>query len=1372
VVPPLPAAKEVGEKMDLQYPLESHLITKWFTDLDIWNNLVALFAFTEFTFIDSVDIDLLTSEKTSLIQLGIKPNFLKEYRLIFCPINISNIHWTLFVVNPKSGMCFFLDPLQSKNMHSEILTKANRLRLILIEEAELKNLSNIREYDQVYSKQDNTYDCGPFICAFAEKIAANLPLTDIDARRIRFLTYCHLPASTLAPLLEGGSDMTANDRGTFPEHLLHFDDTHIASFSFTHAESKLVTIVHPVLAKAISTHNADFLVENARLPDFHNKSFILLPLLVKNSSWILIVVNLKDSSIYIMDPMKKPVDSELKEKLVTAADTIAQLALHDKTIKICKAPHSQFNELASNSGPLICGFMEAISHNKSPTEINIEKIRRTCNSLKKRYTRFHTFEGPKISSAIPKGATLETRKHLAHNLISQLSNLPISEACHAITQHIYLLRSKVQKSNYMGLHQESKLSGEDLRKLYKQNSKRAFEIITQNISADVYPKDEDVFEYYSSKSIKKPTHPEVGGLPVSQGPILSFTTFTQDRLLETIKKLCKKKSAPGRSNITYADILYCDPDLSLHTALFNRILETGVIPDAWREFETMLIPKPMKQGNYHDVSSWRPIALLDCQYKLFTAVLASTIHQWCVHNNLLHPLQKSLGPFDGCTEHNFLIRAIFDKYSNQLGNKPIHSLFLDIADAFGTIDIEVILDLLFRMGLSIQSCELIQEIYTNCSHRVICGAQKTQKISVKLGVRQGCPLSMILFNIGINPLLILTDKILEAGITIGGHRICGLAYADDLVLIAPSKDASQKLADAAQYIANVLGLTFRSSKCSLLSIPQDNEKQISINEVKINIIKPGEIQIYLGTDLGHFTSSTPDVLFHRLIMEYTAIAHSGLTPWQKLHAKTVHIHSALIFAFRNFLIPISKIYGNKNRNTIERKIRALDKKILGLHAGASNAYLYAPRNLGGVGLTSIVDEYMAQSLTHAIQILNCRDQITRDAAIMFLRRAASGKNTNTLISFEDAIEWLNEGIQNNSASSWWSRVKYTIGKMSKLHSTRIEFHIIMGEITLNISQDLTPRNHTAFLISKLNLKETSKCLHIIFSKSWHHMWKKQPSAGRFVEAIEESNLNKSIIYSGELSFSEWFFTHQCNTVTLPLLALPGSKNKQKCRRCQQQDEDLPHVLVKCRLSDSFWNFRHNTIMYFMASQIRLHTDAEVKVDTECQFTGSLKRVDLVLKFHSSNTILLVDVKWPYQTETNIERSDESNRFYYSDLAKDIKGVMRRWTVEVWTIVVGTPGTWPALSTTTLRRIGFRSETIKTIARHCIISNIRWSTAQWRFHRDGKMPDISRFDDIKLLPSLCEPEPSTEVNLLDELVVDCEVIESENEWNNFDNIFDD
>ena len=107
-----------------------------------------------------------------------------------------------------------------------------------------------------------------------------------------------------------------------------------------------------------------------------------------------------------------------------------------------------------------------------------------------------------------------------------------------------------------------------------------------------------------------------------------------------------------------------------------------------------------------------------------------------------------------------------------------------------------------------------------------------------------------------------------------------------------------------------------------------------------------------------------------------------------------------------------------------------------------------------------------------------------------------------------------------------------------------------------------------------------------------------------------------------------------------------------------------------------------------------------------------------------------------------------------------------------TVVVGTPGTWPKLSTKTLRTIGFRTEEIKTIARHCMISNIRWSNAQWRYHRDGIMPDLSRLSNIELIPALCQPNPDAEVNLLDEIIVNVETEDSENEWVEFSNIFED
>jgi len=254
------------------------------------------------------------------------------------------------------------------------------------------------------------------------------PLTEIDALRIRFLTFCHLPATTLAPLLEGGSDLDSNPIGSFSSHLLQFDDSHIATYSFTHAESKMTTIVHPILSKAICTHNAEFLVENAKLPDFHQKTHILLPLLIKNSYWVLIAANLSNSTICIMDPMQHPSNQHTDSLIKNAAKTVQQLALHDRYLKICQPPQCQSSDIASNSGPLVCGYFEAIAKGTSPNNIHIDRIRRTCNALKKKFTRTYQFKGPQTTSTIPTKATIETRRSLANNLLSQIQTMPISEA--------------------------------------------------------------------------------------------------------------------------------------------------------------------------------------------------------------------------------------------------------------------------------------------------------------------------------------------------------------------------------------------------------------------------------------------------------------------------------------------------------------------------------------------------------------------------------------------------------------------------------------------------------------------------------------------------------------------------------------------------------------------------------------------------------------------------------------------------------------------------------------------------------------------------------------------------------------------------------
>jgi len=136
----------------------------------------------------------------------------------------------------------------------------------------------------------------------------------------------------------------------------------------------------------------------------------------------------------------------------------------------------------------------------------------------------------------------------------------------------------------------------------------------------------------------------------------------------------------------------------------------------------------------------------------------------------------------------------------------------------------------------------------------------------------------------------------------------------------------------------------------------------------------------------------------------------------------------------------------------------------------------------------------------------------------------------------------------------------------------------------------------------------------------------------------------------------------------------------------------------------------------------------------------------------------------------IEKTNDNNIYYYMDLANKIGGVMPRWTVQVLTVIVGTPGTWPDISTKTLVKIGIRSNIIRTIARHCVLSNIRWSAAQWKFHRDGIMADYSNLTNIQISPSLLEPDKSIEVNLLDDLIDSNGKTESESDWSDLSDVF--
>ena len=126
--------------------------------------------------------------------------------------------------------------------------------------------------------------------------------------------------------------------------------------------------------------------------------------------------------------------------------------------------------------------------------------------------------------------------------------------------------------------------------------------------------------------------------------------------------------------------------------------------------------------------------------------------------------------------------------------------FVDLKAAYDTVNREALLMvLMFEYNVSKKLCNIIRALYTGTKAAVRIEGELTEWFKIVNGLRQGCLLSPMLFNVYIDHVVRLSTAGMDAGITIkynmpdgrihlgmnvsGEERIMALLYADDLVLI-------------------------------------------------------------------------------------------------------------------------------------------------------------------------------------------------------------------------------------------------------------------------------------------------------------------------------------------------------------------------------------------------------------------------------------------------------------------------------------------------------------------------------------------------------------------------------------------------------------
>ena len=116
--------------------------------------------------------------------------------------------------------------------------------------------------------------------------------------------------------------------------------------------------------------------------------------------------------------------------------------------------------------------------------------------------------------------------------------------------------------------------------------------------------------------------------------------------------------------------------------------------------------------------------------------------------------------------------------------QPVYTCFVDLEKAFDRVPRGVLWGVLREYGVPGPLIRAIRSLYNRCQSLVRISANKSDLFPVRVGLRQGCPLSPVLF-------IIFMDRISRRsqgveGVRFGDLRIGSLLFADDVVLLASS----------------------------------------------------------------------------------------------------------------------------------------------------------------------------------------------------------------------------------------------------------------------------------------------------------------------------------------------------------------------------------------------------------------------------------------------------------------------------------------------------------------------------------------------------------------------------------------------------------
>ena len=203
-------------------------------------------------------------------------------------------------------------------------------------------------------------------------------------------------------------------------------------------------------------------------------------------------------------------------------------------------------------------------------------------------------------------------------------------------------------------------------------------------------------------------------------------------------------------------------------------------------------PIPKGSSELRNPDLYRGITLAVATYKLFCGVINSRLQFFAEKHGLIADEQNGFRGKRSCIDHIMSLVNIVESRIKKKQNT--FAAFIDFRKAYDSISRDLLWKKLATCGINVNGrfFKALQGIYDNVQCSVKVNGHLSDWFQVTTGLKQGCLLSPIIFNMYIND-LVSNIKELCTGIPIAGENVCLLMYADDLVLLARNERDLQNM---------------------------------------------------------------------------------------------------------------------------------------------------------------------------------------------------------------------------------------------------------------------------------------------------------------------------------------------------------------------------------------------------------------------------------------------------------------------------------------------------------------------------------------------------------------------------------------------------